>query len=309
MSKKKDELTPYSSDKLSKVKPGVKIGFLKFWVAGAVYLLSFSTPFFVSQDGSTEILMFFLLFVLITEYLVNKMIIWMNNDNQPTLRYLPFFYTNPKSVKGLGLTLVYALIMTPAILLTAVGMNHLLIMIGWNIPAYWLSGNPEVSNSPERLELIQVAFTYVLVDFIYLRIKWQVAKIHHNRYKRLTKKIKQLQLQQKSLSVDSTEYINLQAQIDAYIDNPCNDKKGYSIINKEIERLTTKLNLTEEQIKIEEDQVKNNKLKTKQTNLKIKIRDQQEKLRNLKKEINSRQTQIKEELGIINNTGDNNENI
>ena len=36
------KLNPYSIDKLSNIKPGVKIGFMKFWVAGAAYFLTFT---------------------------------------------------------------------------------------------------------------------------------------------------------------------------------------------------------------------------------------------------------------------------
>ncbi|HBY65315.1 MAG TPA: hypothetical protein DEG42_02835, partial [Acholeplasmataceae bacterium] len=39
---KPNEFNPYSIDKLNNIKPGVKIGFLKFWVSGAAFFLTFT---------------------------------------------------------------------------------------------------------------------------------------------------------------------------------------------------------------------------------------------------------------------------
>ena len=37
-----NQFNPYSIDKLSTIKPQVKIGFMKFWVAGAAFFLTFT---------------------------------------------------------------------------------------------------------------------------------------------------------------------------------------------------------------------------------------------------------------------------
>lgn len=105
--KKPTEFNPYAIDKLSKIKPGVKIGFLKFWISGAAFFLTF-TAF------QADILdLFFALLLVLTlavEYVTNKVIIWMDHDKTPTLQYLPH-QVQRKSMLSLFSTMGYVLVM------------------------------------------------------------------------------------------------------------------------------------------------------------------------------------------------------
>lgn len=52
----------------------------------------------------------YLILILGTEYIVNKMIVWMHNDKYPTLNYLPH-HVNRKSLLSLLMTGFYVLFM------------------------------------------------------------------------------------------------------------------------------------------------------------------------------------------------------
>ncbi len=110
---KKDQphqFNPYSIDKLSTIKPQVKIGFMKFWVAGAAFFLTFTA---LQYDPLDLLVVMILIMILGTEYVVNKVIIWMNNDRQPTLKYLPH-HIKRSSVLSLMMTGVYVIVLVLA---------------------------------------------------------------------------------------------------------------------------------------------------------------------------------------------------
>lgn len=97
---------PYLIDKLAKIPASVKIGFLKFWLAGAsFYMTVLALP--QAFDWLDRLVMLTLLLTLGVEYVSNTLIIWMNHDKQPTLRFLPH-EINRKSIKSLGATLLYS---------------------------------------------------------------------------------------------------------------------------------------------------------------------------------------------------------
>jgi hypothetical protein len=107
---KNDGFNPYAIDKLSNVKPGVKIGFMKFWLAGAVFFLSFTALSPDTYDIFDRFVFLFLLLSVGIEYMINKVIIWMNNDNQKTLKYLPF-HIKRTSILSLLASMGYAAFM------------------------------------------------------------------------------------------------------------------------------------------------------------------------------------------------------
>jgi hypothetical protein len=99
---------PYLIDKLAKIPASVKIGFLKFWLAGAsFYMTVLALP--QAFDWLDRLVALALLFALGIEYVSQTIIMWMNNDKQPTLYYLAH-EVNRKSIKSLGATLLYAFI-------------------------------------------------------------------------------------------------------------------------------------------------------------------------------------------------------
>lgn len=149
---------PYGIDKLSNIKPGVKIGFLKFWVAGAAFFVTFTT---FQLDIFDLLVLLYLLMVLCTEYIINKVIVWMNNDRVPTLKYLPH-HVNRKSLWSLLATMGYVLVM---ILGTYYFIEGIL---GLGVPSIGmlLFGFDHVGVDPITFGLV-----YWLIDLLYLVIK------------------------------------------------------------------------------------------------------------------------------------------
>lgn len=119
MSKLKNKQTnnrvgnPYFIDKFSTIKPVYKIGFLKFWVAGASYFLAFMTlEVALRTDILDQLFVMFILMGLLTEYVTNKIIYHMNRSDQDTLQYLPFRKNVDRSkIVSLLLSFLYAFIM------------------------------------------------------------------------------------------------------------------------------------------------------------------------------------------------------
>ncbi|CCV64096.1 hypothetical protein BN85405190 [Alteracholeplasma palmae J233] len=162
---------PYGIDKFSNIKPGIKIGFLKFWLAGASYLLSYMTPQLLSQDGSTELLALFIIMSLLTEYLVNSVIVWMNNDKQPTYKYLPLGYINRKSIWSLFASMLYVIVTLAITFFEAFLLNSLFSALKIPTLAGLLVGD---SNS---MEPITFGLLFVLADYIWLVAKRLILKI------------------------------------------------------------------------------------------------------------------------------------
>ncbi len=156
--KKQNELNPYSIDKLSNIKPGVKIGFLKFWVAGAAFFVTFTT---FQLDIFDLLVLLYLIMVLSTEYIINKVIVWMNNDRVPTLKYLPH-HVNRKSLWSLLATMGYVFVMI-------IGSYYLIEgVLSLGVPSFGmiLFGFDYVGVDP-----ITFGVVYWIVDLIWITAK------------------------------------------------------------------------------------------------------------------------------------------
>ena len=152
------ELNPYSIDKLSNVKPGVKIGFMKFWVAGASYFLTFVA---FQSDVLDLLVALYLILILGMEYIVTKVIIWMNNDKQPTYKYLPH-HVNRKSILSLGMTALYVLVVGAGSYFLIEGLLDL------GVPSFGMLffGFEARGNDPITFGLV-----FLFVDWIWITIK------------------------------------------------------------------------------------------------------------------------------------------
>lgn len=171
-----NQQSPYGIDKLAQISPGVKIGFLKFWLGGAIFLVSFMT-FFSSYDFSNEFIISFLLLTLGTEYVSNKVIIWMNHEKTPTYIYLPFGYIDRKKLMSLlssmlysfitiiGVTLIYLLI---RIVLGQIG----LLLIGKEI----YTGMIFSFNGTDNPDPVTIGLIYLLFDKIWVTIRRLIEK-------------------------------------------------------------------------------------------------------------------------------------
>ena len=155
---------PYSIDKLSKIKPSVKIGFIKFWVAGAAFFLTFTA---FQLDILDLLFALALLLTLAVHYIVNKAIIWMNNDKNPTLEYLPH-YVPRKHFGGIFATMLYVFC------IVTVSYYFIEIVMSWGIPSIGMLmfGFNQVGIDPITFGLV-----YLLLDYIYLLFKNKVFKI------------------------------------------------------------------------------------------------------------------------------------
>ena len=154
----KNQFNPYSIDKLNNIKPGVKVGFLKFWVAGAAFFLTFTAFSYSTIDLLVAL---FLIMTLGVEYIVNKVIVWMDNDKMPTLFYLPH-HVERKSILSLLATSGYLVVMIASSYFAIEG----LMSIGIPSIGMLMFGFDNIGIDPITFGLV-----YWLMDAIWLQVK------------------------------------------------------------------------------------------------------------------------------------------
>ena len=86
--KDSEKLNPYLIDKLASVPAYLKIGFLKFWLAGASFLLAIY-GLGARFDLLDRLVVFALVMILGVEYLTNTVILYMNKPESPTKFFFP----------------------------------------------------------------------------------------------------------------------------------------------------------------------------------------------------------------------------
>ncbi len=133
---------PYFIDKFSTIKSSTKIGFLKFWVAGVSYFLAFmTTESALRSDILDQLFIMFLVMGLLTEYVTNKIIYYMNRPDDDTLHYLPFKANKDRNkVISLLLTLLYVAIMIGEALILHVIVVEIFQFLGLPVLAELLLG-------------------------------------------------------------------------------------------------------------------------------------------------------------------------
>jgi hypothetical protein len=161
--KNNQEFNPYSIDRLHNIKPGIKIGFLKFWISGAVFFLTF-TAFYI--DYLDLLIALYLLLVLSVEYIINKVIVWMDNDKFPTLSYLPH-HIRRKSILSLLATMGYVLVMVLS------SYFFIEFLLSLNIPSI---GMILFGMENEGVDPISFGLIYLLMDYIWITIKNKLYK-------------------------------------------------------------------------------------------------------------------------------------
>lgn len=107
---------PYAIDKLAMIPPAWKVGFLKFWLYGAVYYFIVFT-LAGSLDYLDLLAVLYGVLVLGIEYLGNTLILWMHTDERPTTKFLPHEIQR-KSMWSLLATAGYTLVVFVAVNLT-----------------------------------------------------------------------------------------------------------------------------------------------------------------------------------------------
>ena len=128
-------------------------------------LLKIHITFTALSVDSYDILDRFVLLVLIltlaVEFISNKVIVWMNNDKQPTLRYLPF-YIKRNSILSLIASLVYVILMVIAIYY----FIELFMMIGIPSVGMLMFGFDNTGIDP-----ITFGIVYWLIDLLWITLK------------------------------------------------------------------------------------------------------------------------------------------
>ncbi|CCV65871.1 hypothetical protein BN85308500 [Paracholeplasma brassicae] len=173
MSKKQEDpkvLSPYQIDKFSKIPPGIKIGFLKFWTGGAVFMLAFATlmPNFDSLD---RYVMLVLLLTIAGEYLIQNVIKMMNNDKKPTLQYLQ--YRTDKRYLSIWLSLLYQFIVVLVIFL----------LTEWVIGPYHLSIDSLLFGKSNSIGPFTFGILYFLIDYLWINLRNIVILAQHKNKK------------------------------------------------------------------------------------------------------------------------------
>lgn len=167
-----DGFNPYGIDKLANVKPGIKIGFMKFWFSGAAFFVTFTALAVDTYDILDRFVLLVLLLTLSVEFISNKVIIWMNNDKQPTLHYLPF-YIKRKSILSLFASLVYVIF----IVFIIYYIVELLMRVG--IPSF---GMLMFGFDNQGIDPITFGLLYFVIDWLWITAKkWIVQKYTQSR--------------------------------------------------------------------------------------------------------------------------------
>jgi hypothetical protein len=90
--KDSEKLNPYFIDKLASVPAYLKIGFLKFWLAGASFLLAIY-GLGARFDLLDRLVVFALVMILGVEYLTNTVILYMNKPDSCCHAFMyPFLF-------------------------------------------------------------------------------------------------------------------------------------------------------------------------------------------------------------------------
>jgi len=155
--KENDELNPYDIDKMAKIPASWKISFMKFWLAGACFLLAFY-GLGVNFSFLDRVVVFGLLLILGIEYITNTIIIWMNRPESNTLKHLPH-EVNRKSVLSFFATALYVLVMISSI--------HYFIIF-WTWLGFKTMG--EVV-SEATADPITFGFLFLIFDYIWISVR------------------------------------------------------------------------------------------------------------------------------------------
>lgn len=159
--KKKDELTPYKSDKLAKIPSLLKILLLKYWAAAAAfYFFAIGNKLVDPKDQNAYVWYFIWIgfgLGLFLEYIVKSIVRLMRNSRDDTYR---FNLVNKKGVLSLFLNIVYGL----AISYVMVYILVFLASKGWILDLFGLDEVPAI-------EPFTGGFVFIILDAIVVGIK------------------------------------------------------------------------------------------------------------------------------------------
>jgi hypothetical protein len=165
LEQEKRNTQPYAIDKFATIKPIWKILFLRFWVAGVSYFLAFQTIELVREDNLDQYVALFILLLLLTEFVTNKLILFMHREDQPTVQYLPFGVINRKSAWSLFSTALYVGVLFTVIIFVHIGIVELFTALGIPTLTFLLTGEQK------GLDAISYGLYFLAFEFIWFGIK------------------------------------------------------------------------------------------------------------------------------------------
>lgn len=152
---------PYAIDKLAHIRPGIKIGFMKFWFSGAAFFVTFTALAVDTYDILDRFILLVLILTMAVEFISNKVIVWMNNDKTPTLHYLPFTVKR-SSILSLLASFLYVTVLVIAIYYTV----ELLLTVG--IPSI---GMLMFGFDNSGIDPITFGLLYFAIDWVWITVK------------------------------------------------------------------------------------------------------------------------------------------
>lgn len=158
--KKNEEFNPYKIDKFAKIPPQYKIGFLKFWAAGAAFFFTFSS-ISSRMDNLDRLFMLWLVLAMAGEFLINRIILWMSNDRSRTERFLPYEF-NRKSIIPVLVSLVYAGLLLGIIY---VFTETVIMRINFSLDHIFFPDTQGIGP-------ITFGVLYLILDTIWIHVRW-----------------------------------------------------------------------------------------------------------------------------------------
>ncbi len=188
MKNKNNEFNPYASDKLSKIPLGIKIVFLKYWVAAAaLFFFGIGNPIIISAGQEYTAAQFLPLYLSLSlglgifiDFIYKPLTNLMNSPQNPTKYYN---LVNFKGVGGLLLNLLYSfIIMIPMVTILVFLAKH-------NINLDFLNQ----SDNKAAIEPFTGGFVYIALDLIVVSIKNLIVYIYKTKkYEAINKKNEEL---------------------------------------------------------------------------------------------------------------------
>lgn len=196
MKNKNNEFNPYASDKLSKIPLGIKIIFLKYWVAAAaLFFFGIGNPIIIVEGQEYTIASYLPLYLCLSlglgifmDFIYKPLCNLMDSPQQTTKIYN---LVNRKGMSGLLLNFLYSfLIMIPMVTVLVFLAKH-------NINLDFLNSY----GNKAAIEPFTGGFVYLGLDFIAVSIKNLIIYIYKtNKYKAINEKNEKLILKLESMS-------------------------------------------------------------------------------------------------------------
>ncbi len=184
MKNKNNEFNPYASDKLSKIPLGIKVVFLKYWVAAAaLFFFGIGNPIIISAGQQYTIAQYLPLYLslslglgIFVDFIYKPVTNLMNSPQNPTKYYN---LVNYKGMLGLLLNLLYSfIIMIPMVTILVFLAKH-------NINLDFINQ----TDSKAAIEPFTGGFVYIFLDFIVVSIKNLIVYIQKTKkYKAVNEK-------------------------------------------------------------------------------------------------------------------------